>query len=52
MNIYTDSIRIHINGTVATLHDLEELPAPYDVRLVLLKPGLVLVDVRYPSQLI
>lgn len=51
MNIYTDSIRIHINGSDATLQELEDLPAPYDVRLVMLKPGLLLIDVRFPSQL-
>lgn len=52
MNIYVDNIRIQINGKPATVSDLEELPAPYDVRLVMLRSDLLLVEVRYPSQLV
>ena len=51
MDIFVDTIRIEINGKPASISDLEDLPAPYDVRLVQLKSDLLLIEVRHPSQL-
>lgn len=51
MTIGVDKIRIEINGKVATVSDLKALPAPYDVRLVMLAPDLLLIEVRHPSEL-
>lgn len=45
MNIYADTIRIEINGKLSTLEELENLPAPYKVRLVF-KSDVLYIEVR------
>lgn len=51
MDILVNTIRIEINGKVSSVSALKALPAPYDIRLVMLKPDLLLIEVRHPSEL-
>lgn len=52
MKAEISDIRILINGQPATERDLEELPAPYDVRVLLQPPDVLIIEVRHPSQLV